>query len=183
VRSRAWPADPGADLIWPCGVSACRAFFFVCRDAEGRSRARFATFIALSAWAEDLSLAAFVHTFVHSLQERAMKALSTTSFSSPQLAENQAALSQGDERWAQRPQQWRERELALPWPKELLETFSLRMASHGMSISRALMLCDRRYALQQLAHAHNMADETLRLMAVQLFRHFEARQSGIPAVH
>lgn len=92
-------------------------------------------------------------------------------------------LAQGDERWAQRQPQWRERELALAWPNELLETFSLRMASHGMCVSRALMLCDRRYALQQLAHAHNMADDTLRLMAVQLFRHFEARQSGIAPLH
>jgi hypothetical protein len=45
------------------------------------------------------------------------------------------------------------------------------------------MMCDRRYALQQLKDAHNLADDTLRLMAVQLFRHFEARQSGIRNVH
>lgn len=92
-------------------------------------------------------------------------------------------LAQGDERWARRQPQWRERELALAWPSELLESFSLRMASHGMCVSRALMLCDRRYALQQLAHAHNMADDTLRRMAVQLFRHFEARQPGITPLH
>jgi len=93
-------------------------------------------------------------------------------------------MVQGDARWAQRqPPRWRERELALPWPQDLLENFSLRMSSHGMCVSRALMLCDRRYALEQLAHAHNLADDTLRLMAVQLFRHFEARQSGIPAIH
>jgi hypothetical protein len=57
------------------------------------------------------------------------------------------------------------------------------MSSQGMCVSRALMLCDRHYALLQLAHAHNMADDSLRLMAVQLFRHFEARQSGISPLH
>lgn len=92
-------------------------------------------------------------------------------------------LSKGDERWAQSPQTWRERELAMPWPPELLEAFTLRMSGHGMCVSRVLMLCDRRYALQQLKDAHNLADDTLRLMAVQLFRHFESRQSGIRAVH
>lgn len=92
-------------------------------------------------------------------------------------------LSSGDQRWAQQPQPWRERELAMPWPPELLQGFTLRMARHGMSVSRALMMCDRRYALQQLKDAHNLADDTLRLMAVQLFRHFEARQSGVRSVH
>ncbi len=92
-------------------------------------------------------------------------------------------LAQGDQRWAQQPQTWRERELAMPWPPELLEDFTLRMAGHGMCVSRALMMCDRRYALQQLKDAHNLADDTLRAMAVQLFRHFEARQSGIRSIH
>lgn len=71
----------------------------------------------------------------------------------------------------------------MPWPPELLEAFSLRMAGHGMCVSRALMVCDRRYALQQLSDAHNLGDDTLRLMAVQLFRHFESSQSGIGSVH
>lgn len=92
-------------------------------------------------------------------------------------------FAQGDARWAQRSPQWREREVALPWPLDLLEIFTLRMAGHGMCVSRALMLCDRNYALQQLVHAHNLADDALRLLAVQLFRHFEARQSGISAAH
>ncbi len=92
-------------------------------------------------------------------------------------------LSAGDQHWASAPQTWRERELAMPWPPELLEAFTLRMGRHGMCVSRALMMCDRRYALQQLKDAHNLADDTLRLMAVQLFRHFEARQSGVRAVH
>lgn len=77
----------------------------------------------------------------------------------------------------------RQREMAPAWPVELLEQFCLRMSSQGMCVSRALMICDRRYALEQLAHAHNMADDALRMMAVQLFRHFEARQSGIAGLH
>lgn len=71
----------------------------------------------------------------------------------------------------------------MPWPPELLNHFTLRMASHGMCVSRALMMCDRRYALQQLKDAHDLADDALRLMAVQLFRYFEVRQSGIRPVH
>ncbi|MDM7942596.1 MAG: hypothetical protein QUV35_08200 [Hydrogenophaga sp.] len=69
------------------------------------------------------------------------------------------------------------------WPHDLLEAFCLRMSSRGMCVSCALMQHDRRYGLEQLTHAHNMADDALRAMAVQLFRHFEARQSGIPARH
>lgn len=92
-------------------------------------------------------------------------------------------MSQGDDRWARRPSGWREREPALPWPTDLLDAFSLRMASHGMSISRPLMLSDRCYALQQLVHGQNLEDETLRVLSVQLFRHFQARQSGLPQFH
>lgn len=77
----------------------------------------------------------------------------------------------------------RPRGLADPWPGDLLGAFCLRMASQGMCVSRALMQHDRRYGLEQLAHAHNMADDTLRAMAVQLFRHFERHPSGIPAAH
>ena len=92
-------------------------------------------------------------------------------------------MTQGDDRWAQRHSGPRERAPALPWPADLLEAFSLRMAGHGMSISRPLMLCDKQYALQQLAHGQAMEDDTLRLLSVQLFRHFEARQSGLPMFH
>ena len=72
---------------------------------------------------------------------------------------------------------------ASPWPEDLLESFCLRMSSQGMCVSRSLMQNNRRYGLEQLAHAHNMADDTLRLMAVQLFRCFESRQSGISDSH
>jgi len=101
--------------------------------------------------------------------------------SSPHLADG--LLASGDQQWANRPKTWRERQLAMPWPPELLQAFALRMASHGMCVSQALMTCDRCYALQQLSDAHNLADDALRLMAVQLFRHFEARQSGVASVH
>lgn len=75
------------------------------------------------------------------------------------------------------------RDASQSWPHDLLEAFCLRMSSQGMCVSRALMQHDRRYGLEQLSHAHNMADDALRVMAVQLFRHFEARQSGISAPH
>ncbi|WP_439115181.1 hypothetical protein [Hydrogenophaga sp.] len=101
----------------------------------------------------------------------------------PLSADPSALLAQGDERWAQRSPNWRERELAMPWPQDLLEQFTQRMSGHGLCVSRALMVCDRRYALHQLVHAHSLADDTLRLVAVQLFRRYEARQSGIPLLH
>ena len=77
----------------------------------------------------------------------------------------------------------RTRDAAHTWPRDLLEAFCLRMSSQGMCVSNALMQHDRRYGLEQLSHAHNMADEVLRTMAGQLFRHFEARQSGISGPH
>jgi hypothetical protein len=69
----------------------------------------------------------------------------------------------------------------MPWPDELLRVFCLRMSSHGMSVSRTLMMCDRRYALQQLVHAHNMADEVLRSMVVKLFRLCDGRPADLDA--
>ena len=110
---------------------------------------------------------------------------SDSSETQPVVVPTEAGLVRG-ERPSHRPgADWRQQHAATttPWPAELLEAFSLRMASHGMSVSRAMMACDRRYALQQLSDAHNLADETLRLMAVQLFRHFESCQSGIRSVH
>jgi hypothetical protein len=68
----------------------------------------------------------------------------------------------------------------LPWPEDLLALFSLRMSSHGMSISRIDMLVDAHYALQQLAYARDMGDASLALMADELFRCFQAHQSGLP---
>lgn len=100
----------------------------------------------------------------------------------PFAADPGERTSPGKRLETQRPHTF-ERERDIPWPAELLYGFSLRMAAHGMCVSRAMMMYDRRYALQQLKDAHNLADDTLRLMAVQLFRHFESRQSGIGPVH
>ena len=66
------------------------------------------------------------------------------------------------------------------WPQNALQAFTLRMASHGQCVSSSMMLGDRRYALEQLGHAHAMADDELRGLAMELFRHFERRQSGLP---
>jgi hypothetical protein len=88
-------------------------------------------------------------------------------------------LRQGDARWADRTPRWREHQLVLPWPEELLSQFSLRMASHGMSISRTHMLGNPGYALQQLVHARAMGDDTLLMLASQLFRFYQSHQSGV----
>lgn len=63
-------------------------------------------------------------------------------------------------------------------PPDLLRAFVLRMASHGEWISSAMMCCDHRYALRQLACAHCTDDDTLRAMAMALFRDFENRPPG-----
>lgn len=65
------------------------------------------------------------------------------------------------------------------WPLGLLEAFTLQMASHGLSVSGCLMMGDRRYALDQLVHAHSLADDALHDMAMALFKHLEQHQSGI----
>lgn len=67
------------------------------------------------------------------------------------------------------------------WPWSALQAFTMRMASHGFSVSSTLMTCDRRYALDQLQQAHTLADDPLREMAVELFRHFERSQKGLAA--
>ncbi len=69
----------------------------------------------------------------------------------------------------------------LPWPDDLLIRFSLGMSSHGLSISRIDMLQDPRYAFRQLHDAQAMGDPTLARIAEQLFRCFEAHQSGLPS--
>lgn len=87
------------------------------------------------------------------------------------------ALTQGDARFC--GQSPGAHALAVPWPEELLSQFGLRMAGHGMSISRTHMLGNPRYALQQLVHARALGDDTLDLLVGQLFRCFEAHQSGV----
>ena len=66
------------------------------------------------------------------------------------------------------------------WPPSALQAFTLRMASHGLCVSSSMMLGDRCYALEQLSHAHSLADDDLRDLAMELFRFFERRQSGLP---
>lgn len=96
---------------------------------------------------------------------------------------NFAALAVGDARWEQRKPVQRETDIAMDWPADVLLSFSLRMAVHGMSLSRTLMLCDRRYAMQQLMFAHSLPDKRLQQLAAELLFHFEERQIGRPALH
>lgn len=71
---------------------------------------------------------------------------------------------------------------ALPWSDDLLNQFGLRMASHGMSISRTQMHTIPGYALEQLAHARALDDDLLQLLVVRMFRLYEAHQSGVSLV-
>lgn len=96
---------------------------------------------------------------------------------------NLSSLALGDERWANREPVARETDVAMDWPEDLMLSFSLRMAVHGMSVSRTLMVCDRRYAMQQLMFAHSIPDTRLQKLAAQLVFHFEDRQIGRPALH
>lgn len=59
------------------------------------------------------------------------------------------------------------------WPMGLVEAFALRMAGHGHSVSVSMMIGDRGYALDQLEHAHTLADERLHRLAMELFSHYQ----------
>lgn len=61
------------------------------------------------------------------------------------------------------------------WPVGPMQAFTLRMASHGLCVSSAMMLGDRPYAMAQLARAHALNDEGLRELAVLLFQQLEAQ--------
>jgi hypothetical protein len=67
------------------------------------------------------------------------------------------------------------------WAKEHLQDFAERMAMHGMAVSCVRLRNDSAYTLRQLATAHATDDETLREMAMTLFRQFERNRSGIPS--
>ena len=54
---------------------------------------------------------------------------------------------------------------AADWPDDLLTNFSLRMARHGMSISRTQMRNDPAYAQQQISHARELDDTSLHQLA------------------
>jgi hypothetical protein len=68
------------------------------------------------------------------------------------------------------------------WPPRIIQDFAVRMAGHGFSVSGTMMHHDRGYALEQLQHAHTLADDHLRELAMELFRHFERQQSGLGCV-
>lgn len=92
-------------------------------------------------------------------------------------------LAQGDAIWAGKASQLREADVAMDWPNDLMLPFSLRMAVHGNRISRPLMGCDRRYAMQQLVFAHSLPDTRLQKLSAQMLVHFEERQTGRQALH
>jgi hypothetical protein len=54
------------------------------------------------------------------------------------------------------------------WGEDLLTQFGLRMARHGMSISRTQMCRDPVYAQQQISHARGMEDASLHQLANRL---------------
>lgn len=66
-----------------------------------------------------------------------------------------------------------ERDASRYCPMQLLGTFTLLMAGHGRCVSSDMMLGDREYAMWQLARAHAMADEQLRVVAARLFSYFD----------
>lgn len=66
---------------------------------------------------------------------------------------------------------------------DLIEAFSLRMARHGMCVSRRMMLADPAYAREQTGHAHSFDDPLLVLMALELMRQFESDPSVFGQLH
>lgn len=60
------------------------------------------------------------------------------------------------------------------WPGQFLHAFTLQMAAHGHCVSASMMLGDDGYAMEQLAHARRMGDETLRDLAQELVDFFKA---------
>ena len=58
-------------------------------------------------------------------------------------------------------------------PTQLLGTFTLLMAGHGLCVSAAMMLGDREYAMWQLARAHTTSDDALRAITMRLFKYFD----------
>lgn len=86
--------------------------------------------------------------------------------------------------WHAQAARWREHDAArLPWSTSVLDEFSWRMARHGLSVHRASMRGDRCYALAQLSAASDLPDDTLRLLATQLFRQFVTQRPGLPPMH
>ncbi|MBL0421824.1 hypothetical protein JI739_15855 [Ramlibacter sp. AW1] len=65
------------------------------------------------------------------------------------------------------------------WSPDVLGDFSLRMGSHGLSVSSTMMQRDPLYALEQLQHAHNLPDDDLRALAHVLARRFEQAREAV----
>lgn len=60
------------------------------------------------------------------------------------------------------------------WPCERLNAFILQMAAHGHCVSAAMMLGHRPYAVQQLAAAQQVPNDSLRALAAELQAYFDA---------
>lgn len=62
------------------------------------------------------------------------------------------------------------------WPARSMDAFLLRMAAHGRCVSAAMMLGDRRYAVEQLEHAWGFPEDAqLRALADELAPYFAGR--------
>jgi len=64
------------------------------------------------------------------------------------------------------------------WPAHSLDAFLLRMAAHGQCVSAAMMLGDRRYAVEQLERAWALQDDAeLQTLTEELAPYFAGRSS------
>lgn len=62
------------------------------------------------------------------------------------------------------------------WPARSMDAFLLRMAAHGRCVSAAMMLGDRRYAVEQLEHAWSVPEDApLQALADELAPYFAGR--------
>ncbi|HSV52560.1 MAG TPA: hypothetical protein VLJ57_10605 [Burkholderiaceae bacterium] len=59
------------------------------------------------------------------------------------------------------------------WPCNFLHAFTLQMSAHGQCVSASMMLGDNAYAREQLAHARQLDDETLRALTAALVAYFD----------
>ncbi len=73
--------------------------------------------------------------------------------------------------------QWDEADsLAQPclyWPGALLSAFMLQMAAKGQCVNESMMLGSRAYAIEKLALAHTLQDDTLHALATQMLGYFD----------
>ncbi|MDA8519646.1 hypothetical protein [Acidovorax sp. NCPPB 4044] len=69
------------------------------------------------------------------------------------------------------------------WPAQTLDTFLLQMAARGHCISAAMMLGDRRYALEQIEHARGLQGETLQALVQELSEYFQDTEPAAAGLH